>query len=449
MELRNGVSAEILLEACDDGRSVSLRCRVENHSQTTVRQVLFPNLTGLQPIAGENTRFTGLQGYVCPFVELSDTNDSRDTFYATKPSLCGKFYNAGGLFDATFKVGRWFDYGGLSGGISVYAQHWGYGPDNLKEMGKQDVTWVKLDNISHALRIAEVHDVSIGFGEVYESESYILTPHAGGWVQGIAPYKAWVDAHKKRCVPVPQSVKEMLGFRTIWATEQYPDDPESTVWPYESYPEVAQDMLEHGLSKLNVWGMLEWILPLTKDCFFSQQGGFEKLKSVIQTVHETGVEVIPFVSWLSIWEKMRSRYDLEDDRTLEAGWSENLKGVPVFRTPYMDRYRCATLPDHNNPLWVSDVKNALRFLRDELGTPSICWDQYILDGSYALYNIIDEYRRETHEKYPEADFSAESTFSLKRILIRSTIHGTGSIAQPIEVRILLPIFMSWKQRAHR
>ncbi len=408
--IEGGIGASVTLAACEDGRSIRMSCRVENHSATPVRQILFPDLSGLQPVAGvKDTRFTGLREYMHPFTELADEGDMKDQFYASKPSLCGKFLAAGGFFGESMRVGRWYDFGGLSGGLSVYCRHWGYGPDNPNDMGRQDVAWVKLNNLENTLRIANVHYVTLEKGEAYESAEYILTPHAGGWVQGIGPYKEWVDQNKHRAVPLPKRVKDALGFRTIWATEQYPEDEDAAIWSYDQYPVVAQDMLDHGLYDLNVWGMFNQILPLAKDQFYRKQGGFEKLKGIVAKLREMGVELSPFISVLSIWEQMRERYGLEKNDGAAAGWTENLKGVPNFVTPYMERYCCAFLWNHENDLWIQDVKDALRFLRDELGTPNIGWDQYILHKR-VLYDIIDEFRKETRELYPEAEFFGESTF---------------------------------------
>lgn len=50
--LEGGISARIILTAWKDGKSVGMRCRVTNHSATPVRQILFPDLSGLQPDCG-------------------------------------------------------------------------------------------------------------------------------------------------------------------------------------------------------------------------------------------------------------------------------------------------------------------------------------------------------------------------------------------------------------
>ena len=408
--LEGGISARIILTAWKDGRSVGMRCRVTNHSATPVRQILFPDLSGLQPIAGEEgTRFTGLKSYMLPFKELKDEGDMREQFYASKPSLCGKFFEGGGFFADNLKVGRYFDFGGLSGGLTMYTRHWGYGPDNTDDMGRQDVTWVKLDNLRHSLRIAGVHYPTLQQGEVYDSSVYVMTPHAGGWVQGIGSYKEWVDHNKHRVVEPSERVRRMLGFRTIWATEGYPQDDDAVVWSYDEYEKVADDMLEHGLNSLNVWGGMRSLLPLNSDCFYTKQGGLEAFKRMVKALRAKGVDVVPLVSWLSLWDEMKERFGFERNDGAAHGWSENMKGIPNFATPYMERACCTFLWNQHNERWIKDVRDALRFLRDECGVYSICWDQYILND-YVLYDIIKEYRTETQEMYPDADFSGESTF---------------------------------------
>ena len=58
--------------------------------------------------------------------------------------------------------------------------------------------------------------------------------------------------------------------------------------------------------------------------------------------------------------------------------------------------------------------DSLRFLRDEAGVPSIGWDQYISSNvEGGVKDIINNFRRETKELYPEATFSSESTFNFE------------------------------------
>jgi hypothetical protein len=70
-ELEGRVAATVRLREHDDGRSVVMSCIVENHSPIAVRQVLFPDLRGLQPFAGEQgTKFRTAGFAARPFQEL-------------------------------------------------------------------------------------------------------------------------------------------------------------------------------------------------------------------------------------------------------------------------------------------------------------------------------------------------------------------------------------------
>jgi hypothetical protein len=78
----------------------------------------------------------------------------------------------------------------------------------------------------------------------------------------------------------------------------------------------------------------------------------------------------------------------------------------------MHRYRCANLAHDKSELWMQDVKEGLRFLRDELGTPDICWDVYNFKEK-VLHDLLSDFRRETAAMHPGAAFSAETTNSFE------------------------------------
>jgi hypothetical protein len=205
-------------------------------------------------------------------------------------------------------------------------------------------------------------------------------------------------------------VREALGYRTIWIAEQYPDDPDSIKYYFDDLPKIASDMLDHGLIDLSIWGAFDQILPLGPEHFPVSLGGFAKFKENAAALRSMGIDIVPFVSFVSIWRDTCPRYGLQIGPA-QAGWSENLKGIPNFQTPYMERYCCCVI-DQSTKLWQEDVMASLRFLRDEAGTPSIGWDQYIgnnIEGGVS--DIISAYRRETKELYPDATFSSESTFN--------------------------------------
>jgi hypothetical protein len=408
-QIAGGVEAELTLSECPDGRSVSMRLTVRNNCDAEVRQVIFPDFNGLDPVSSPaETRFTTLGFTSRPFTELADNPDTRTGFFGVNPMVTGVIEHSGGYFGSRNMIGRWYDYGSLEGGYSLFHKWWGFGPDNMNTMS--DEYYVKLDQNTIKLRIGGIHYVNIPRGGVYQSQEYIFTPHEGGWINGIGPYKDWVNANKKRVAPPSEKVTKALGYRTIWACEQYPKDTDSVKYRYEDLPKVAADMLEHGLIDMSAWGLFDMVLPLEPGHFPHSMGGFEDFKKAAAACRAMGIDIVPFVSFVSIWRETCPRYGLQIGPA-QAGWSENLKGLPMFQTPYMERYCCQVI-DQSNKLWQSDVMAALRFLRDEAGTPSIGWDQYIgnnVEGG--VRDIIDAYTRETRAVYPDSTISSESTFN--------------------------------------
>ena len=411
--LAGRIWARVTLTACEDGRSIALRCRVKNRSATPVAQILFPDLRGLQPIAGEeHTRFTTMMFHSLPFVEQRSTPETRERFYGENVTVAGQFYKPAGMFPVESDkamCGRWFDFGGLSGGLSLYRCQWGWGPENPNTMGANDTCWVKLDHESRSLRIANLVYLDLKQGEEYDSGDYVLTPHAGGWVQGAAPYRDWVRAHQKRAVPVPRAMKEKFGFRTVWMCTGYPKDPDDITWRYTDIPKIAADMAEHGIYSLNLWGSFDsdGHFPVNEKSWWKELGGFDGYVQSVKRANDMGVEVYPLVSWVQIWKRGCERQGL----TPNASWAETLKAVPVFRAPYMQAWSSYDFRDFSQPWWYQGVLDSLRFLRDHALSPNVCWDQYLLaDHDDTLHDLFKEYREETYPLYPDAHFSGESTF---------------------------------------
>ena len=415
-ETEGGVEVKILLTPDPDGVSVEMRCTVTNHSDTAVRQILFPNLEGLAAVSGEeNARFTTTLFHMNPYAEQDSNERSRERFYGENRTVSGQFFSPAGLFPANgadrAMGGRWLDYGSLNAGLSLYRQAWGWGPENKYWMGSNDTCWVKLNHEDRTIRIASMQYLDLKKGETYDSGVYVLTPHTGGWINGIGAYKAFVKKNQKRVVPVPRCMKEWMGFRTVWMGSGYPKDPEDAAWTYYDMPRIADDIAEHGLSAMNLWGWSNSdYFPYTKDTLYPEYGGIETFKKNVEVCREKGVDVYPLVSFVQIWYKQATERGLP----VNATWAETIKAIPVFRAPYMKRWSSFNMGDLNQDWWKDAVNESLRFCRDELGMPSIAWDQYILcNGNDALHELINNYRLETHKKYPEAHFSGESTFFME------------------------------------
>ncbi len=412
-ELRGGVEAIVTYTALPDGRSISMQCRVENHCDTPVRQVVFPDFVGLDPVdSKEATRLTTLGLVDHPFIELADTPETRMTFFAQQPSVAGKIYHGGGYFGgADNMIGRYYDYGSLSGGFSVFCKWWGWGPDNMQAMGTGEQLLARLNQETGRLRLGSLHYVTVSKGESYDTAEYILTPHEGGWVNGIGPYKAFVDANKKKTHEMPEHIKKDIGFRTVWVKEQYPADPNSISYVYDDLPAVGQDMLDHGLHELSVWGAHDDRLPYDEDIFYEELGGFDGYRKNVARLREMGINLAPLVSIFSIWRPMMKRYGFDPNAAdAAAGWVQNRWAIPSFQAPYLKTAQCFVI-SQDNKLWQQDVRDALRFLRDKAGVHSIGWDQYLAapcEGD--ISDLLGEYIEETKDAHPDMAISGESTF---------------------------------------
>lgn len=413
-EYDGGISAILTLRAHEDGKSVAMRLQLKNNSNAEIAQVLFPDMNGIVPTMDEaHARLTMMAGACNPFTELKNTPQSRETFFAWTETTAGRFYRAGGFQQGAF-VGRWYDMGSRAGGFSMYRRHWGWGPDkdykgnDADMMGYSETLWVKLDNLTNKLRIASVHYPRVAPGEEYDSGEYVITAHTGNWIHGIGAYKEYAQSNIHRVVPVPKRVKEMLGFRTIFMSNGYLKDPTDYSWSYDDLPKVAEDMKEHGIYDLNAWTLHSYVLPMTKDCFYKEWGGFDACKKNIDKLHEMGITVTPLVSWISAWDETAKNYGIKER---SGSWAETPKSIPMFAAPYCDRWSCFQLHDHELERWQQDVRDGLRFIRDELGCPDICWDQYVLGDNRndIVHDIINEYREETEKMYPGTAFSSECT----------------------------------------
>lgn len=407
-EYNGGVSAKITLKALEDKKSVSMRLQIKNNSKAPVVQVLFPDMNGIVPTHDEeHEKLTMMGGFMHPFTKLKNTPKSRETFFAWTPTTAGLFKHAGGLQQKEF-IGRWYDMGSRKGGFSMFRKHWGWGPDDMSHMGYGEQLWIKLDNKTGKLRLASIRDTDVKAGEEYDSGEYVITLHRGDWMRGIGAYKEYAKSNIKRVVPVPARAREMMGFRTIFMSNGYPKHPTDYSWKYDDFETIADDMIEHGLYDLNVWGQFNWNLPFGKHRFYSEWGGFDNWKMNADKIREKGITITPLVSWISAWEETARHLNIEKR---SGSWAETPQAIPMFAAPYCDRWGCFQMHDHSNEQWKQEIREGLRFLRDECGCVDICWDQYVLGDNCddSIHEIINEYRLETEKLYPGAVFSSEST----------------------------------------
>ena len=163
---------------------------------------------------------------VKPFAELRPTPPAP---LAGNPGAT--VYTAHGLYSPMMV--RWIDYGSLRGGLSLFPRQWGLQPTMTMTL--------QLWETNHKLRMAFPHAETIAAGSPWQSDEYWLTPHGSGWAKGIEPYRAWVRQNIKRVVPLPEHVRRGLGFRTVWLSRNYPDDPQDANFTFADLPKLARE----------------------------------------------------------------------------------------------------------------------------------------------------------------------------------------------------------------
>ena len=173
------VAATVTFEAAPDGRSIMIACQIDNRSEGVVRQILFPDFLGLLPLAGEaETEFRGDEIFMHPFVRLAQPTS--DYFYAVNRVLAS--FPPRGKEKPT--APRWFGYGSPRGGLVLFPRR--------RTWHDLPMVMLHLWERNRKLRIMVGHDVKIGKGETWQSDSYSLTPFTGEWAKGTEPYRAWV-----------------------------------------------------------------------------------------------------------------------------------------------------------------------------------------------------------------------------------------------------------------
>jgi hypothetical protein len=102
-----------------------MSCRVENHSQAPIPQILFPDLWGLTPFNGvEGTELRLSGGVIRPFAGPLRAPETAPPWYNGSDGLGWKVYRARGAYYGENPL-RWLDFGGLRGGFSVFQRKWG------------------------------------------------------------------------------------------------------------------------------------------------------------------------------------------------------------------------------------------------------------------------------------------------------------------------------------
>lgn len=401
------VAARVMFRAAPDGQSVILQCAIENKSQTAVRQVVFPDFKGLLPFAGESgTQFRSGGVRSQPFIDLRPAERGVN-FYAQERALAGAEYVPGAYFGTTPMIIQWLDFGGLSGGFSLYRRKWGWEPGE----GPFDGTpfrrvIVRLSEIDQTVRLLWANRVECKPGESWTSAEFWLTPHTGGWAKGIEPYRAWAHQNIKRAYPVPDHVRKGLGFRTLWMCQSQPRDAEKDVnFKFNELPRLARESKEHGLDEMVLWGWAPGLqCPVPPP--FPHLGTEEELARAIAECKAIGVNVSLFISVYSIAEPSASRYGIKVGAP-GSGWTYHTELIPLFNPEYAtgNRIGGAVVSD---PKWRADVLSSCRQIIDKF-TPSIGWDQFAgFPTAPNVYDLTAQIRAIAKAKDPQSTFCGES-----------------------------------------
>lgn len=399
-ELPGNVSASVSWRAAPDGRSVILTAKVTNHSPRSVRQVVFPDFAGLRPFAGvANTMFRTAGTISPPFLELTKTEERESQQYMIDGASYSAKYEAGGLFHSM--IARWMDFGGLSGGFSLFPKRWGWEP--------QVVTRLQLSEVDQSLTLMCLHDVEIKPDQTWESGEFWLTPHTGGWAKGIEPFRAWVKQNFKREWPMPKHVREGLGFRTVWMCQNQPGDPKDAIFTFKDLPKLAAESKDHGLDEMTIWAWNKgFVLPLPGP--YPHLGTEQQMIDAIAESKKIGVNVVPFISVLQANTETAPRYGLKviDNN----GWTYHTELIPRWNPPYASGFACVPIPT-NNALWQSDVLAGAKHLIDS-GIPSLGWDQFWSTNTPPpnLNSLTTQIRKLAKAKDPESTFMGEELWNI-------------------------------------
>lgn len=393
--LEGEVAATVTLRADPDGRSIVLACQMENHSPRPVRQVLFPELRGLLPVAGPDQTILKTCGSSSqPFRDLVVSESDR--WYAHNNSTVT--LSSEGMFSPMWA--RWLDLGGLQGGFSLFPRRWGWEP--------QTTTILQLQQATGKLRLFCAHAAEIPPGKTWSSGEWVLTPHPSGWAKGIEPYRQWVQSKVQRRYPMPQHIREGLGFRSLWMCQNQPHDPDDVVWRFRDLPDLAREAHEHGLSELVLWAWQPAFDPSLPPPF-PHLGTEQELLDAVRDCRKLGVNVAPFISVVQARSPAAERYGR---KATNNTWTYHTELLPRANAPYATGLACVQVGPANTQ-WQDDVAEACRRWAAK-GLTSFCWDQYFSGVERpTIQELTKRIRDDARQRDPESSFSGEEAYNLE------------------------------------
>ena len=403
LQPEGSVRATVTVTALDDGVSTCWKCNIINDSHTAVRQVLFPDFGDIIRFAGDDTLLKTCGFSMEPFSQLAPSEGRLGQQFCMDASYLSEEYTPGGLFDSMMM--RWFDIGSHKGGLSFYPEQWGW--------DKRTRLRATRDGIEEKLRLSNVDLRDIGPGETWESPSYILTAHAGGWAKGIEPYARYAYSKIHRPYPVPKRVQEAIGFRSVKMCLGWEADKSDPRWRFSDFPALCKEASEHGLSELNIWSWHRGFrLPLPEP--YTHLGTMDEFVEMHKLCKERyGVEVTPFISVLIQAREGLERYGVPTPQGNGNNWTQHTETIPRFQPTYSSLYKGEQIGPANKQ-WKQDALESMNALADR-GLPSISWDQYfnISEGDNNLVDISREFRRHQKAIDPDSTWSGEEVYNME------------------------------------
>ena len=390
------VSATVTFKADPDGQSVSMRCTIENHSDHSVPQILFPDFSGITPFSGtRGTEFRTGGSAIKPFVDM--VVKEHDNFYVINEHQ--KWYRYGFVLDGKGPVIRWMDIGGRKGGLSIFSKNWG------TNNGNDEGILLKLSESSHKLRYMSVLNTDLAPNASWQSAEYILTPHHNGWAKGIIPYRLWAKQNIKRLYPVPDHVRDGLGYRTLWMRASwYPEDTGGNYFTFNDLPKAAREAKENGLDEMVLWGWYKECFTLPLPPPHPLLGTEQEMINAVAECKKIGVNVSPFISVMTANPRTALKYGL----TPNAEYDFDLDFLPMLNPGYAVSQKGSAQVPSSNKLWQEEVLTSAKHLID-IGVPSLSWDQYfnIGPGKY-LDTVVTKVRKMAKQKDPQSTFAGEA-----------------------------------------
>lgn len=393
------VAVTIRIKAADDGRSIIMSATVENHSETAIHQIIFPDLAGLLPVAGVSGTIFKTAGFGnVPFAELAPSEGRLSYQWMQDSAFSAVEYKSGGMFSPMWL--RWMDLGGLNGGMSLFSKRWGWDP--------RVAVRLRHHSTESKLHLMCVHSDTIATGQTWSSGEFVLTPHKGGWAKGIETYREWVDQNLVRKYPVPQHVREGLGFRTLWMSQSYANDPQDAIWKVADLLPTAQTAKAHGLTEMSLWGWHKHFeLPLPE--VFPHLGTQEQFIEALAQCKKLGVNIAPWISIVQADYHECEKYGITPPES--GGWAQHTETVPRFQAPYTTRYRSVGVP-MTNELWQREALAACLKMVDE-NMFSIGWDQVWSTEGGQFQRIAHQVVDAIKAADPTATFSGEELWNIE------------------------------------